>query len=196
MWFSGTALLQSETDTAPVVSAAENGPGTADVTTTFFDAFGNPQWVKDADGFIDYLAYDTATGALVTSITDVNTADTGEFVNLPSGWTTPNGGGLNLVTTDQVDALGRTTEETSPAGNVTYWVYLDPQYEVRVYTGWNAATGLPTGPTEVVRHDPSGYDETLTMTAAPHLTNGVPDGTEAIGGLQTLLAPMRTRPAR
>ena len=187
MW-PGTALLQSETDTAPVVSAAENGPGTADVTTTFFDAFGNPQWVKDADGFIQYAAFDTATGAMTTSIVDVNTADSGEFTNLPSGWATPAGGGLNLVTTDVVDALGRTTEETSPGGNVTYIVYLDTQYEVRVYAGWDAATGTPTGPTEVVRHDPSGYDETLTMTATPHLTNGVPDGTEAIGGLQTLFA--------
>jgi hypothetical protein len=122
---------------------------------------------------------------LTTSIVDVNTADTGEFVNLPSGWTTPNGGGLNLVTQDTVDALGRTTQETSPAGNVTYWIYLDPQYEVRVYTGF--VNGTPTGPTEVIRHDPVyGYEETFTMSAAPHLTNGAPDGTEAISGLQTL----------
>ena len=70
--------------------------------------------MKDADGFLDYMAYDPATGALVTSIQDVNTADTGEFTDLPTGWTTPTGGGLNLVTQDQVDAQGRTTEETVP----------------------------------------------------------------------------------
>jgi hypothetical protein len=34
-------------------------------------------------------------------------------------------------------------------------------------------------------HDP-GYTETLTMSATPHLTNGAPDGTEAISGLQSL----------
>ena len=78
---------------------------------------------------------------MTTSIVDVNTADTSEFTDLPSGWTTPTGGGLNLVTTDQVDALGRTTEETSPAGNVTYYVYLDAQHEVRIYPGWNSRDG-------------------------------------------------------
>jgi hypothetical protein len=28
------------------------------------------------------------------------------------------------------------------------------------------------------------YSETLTMSATPHLTGGVPDGTEAIGSIQ------------
>jgi hypothetical protein len=28
--------------------------------------------------------------------------------------------------------------------------------------------------------------ESLTMSATPHLTNGVPDGTEAIGNVQSL----------
>jgi hypothetical protein len=145
-WVSGTARLQSETDTAPVASAAENGPGTADVTTTYFDQFGNAQWVKDPDGYIQYFAYDTATGAAVRAIDDVDTTQTGEFTNLPSGWSTPAGGGLNLVTSDVVGALGRTTEETSPGGNVTYTVYLDPQHEVRVYAGWNSSVRQPVGP--------------------------------------------------
>jgi hypothetical protein len=60
---------------------------------------------------------------------------------------------------------------------------------VRTYAGWNAATGLPTGPTQVTRedrgHSPS-YVETLTMSATPSLTNGRPDGTEAVRGVQTL----------
>jgi len=30
------------------------------------------------------------------------------------------------------------------------------------------------------------YSETLTMSATPHLTSGVPDGSEAISGLQSL----------
>jgi RHS repeat-associated protein len=186
-WFTNTAQIQSETDSAPVISAAQNGPGTADVTTTFFDRFGNAIWVKDPDGFIHYAAYDPVTGAQITQIVDVNTADTGEFTGLPTGWSTPSGGGLNLITTDQVDALGRTTMETSPNGNVTYYVYLDPQREERIYQGWNSTTGTPTGPTEVIRDDPAdGYTEVFTMTATPHLTNGAPDGMEAISGLQSL----------
>ncbi len=46
---------------------------------------------------------------------------------------------------------------------------------------------MPTGPTIVTREDrPGSYFETLTMSATPHLTGGVPDGTEAISGIQTL----------
>ena len=81
--------MQSETESDPVVSADQNGPDTADVTTTFFDQNGNPIWVKDPDGYLQYYAYDPATGAQVTQIVDVNTSDTTTFTNLPSGWTTP-----------------------------------------------------------------------------------------------------------
>src|SRR5208337_3584480 len=90
-WFSGTVQVQSQTVSLPVVSGHQNGPGTADVTTTYYNSYEQPIWTKDADGYIDYTAYDPATGAVVKSITDVNTADTGEFSNLPSGWSTPAG---------------------------------------------------------------------------------------------------------
>ena len=104
-------------------------------------------------------------GAVIETITDV---DTLRPSTLPDGWTTPTGGGLNLIDTEQVDALGRTIEETDPNGNVTYTVYDDPDHEVRTYPGWNSATDTPTGPTEVVREDEAnGYVETLTMSATP-----------------------------
>jgi hypothetical protein len=187
-WYTNTAQIQSETESAPVISSSQNGPGTADVTTTYFDQYGNAQWIQDPDGFIQYYAYDPVTGALLTQIVDVNTADTGEFVNLPLGWSTPSGGGLNLVTQFQVDALGRTTEETSPGGSITYYVYLDPEHEERIYQGWNSSTGTATMPTVVIREDASGtYTEELTMTATPNLnSDGRPNGTEAISDLQTL----------
>ena len=175
------------TTTLPVISAAENGPGVADVLVSVFDTYGRDIWDKDADGYITYTTYDAATGAVIETITDVNTADTGEFQNLPAGWSMPRGGGLNLITTFAVDSLGRTTEEIDPKGTITYTVYLDTQYEYRVYAGWNSTTGMPTGPTQVYRYDrPGSYMETLTMSATPHLTGGVPDGTEAIANLQTL----------
>jgi hypothetical protein len=187
-WQAGTYNgMVSQTVTAPVISAAQNGPGTADVSTVFLDGYGRPAWTKDADGFLTYTAYDLATGAVVTAIDDVNTALTSEFTGLPAGWSTPAGGGLNLLTVYTVDALGRDTQETDPDGNVTFRVYNDPSHWERVYRGWNASTGTPTGPTEMVRQDRAGgYDEQLTMTATPHLTNGAPDGTEAVSGLQTL----------
>jgi RHS repeat-associated protein len=186
-WFSGTTQVQSMTVTKPVISAAQNGPGVADAETTYYDTYGREVWHKDGDGFLSYTAYDAATGVVVKSIADVDTTRTGDFTGLPSGWSTPAGGGLHLVTQYQVDTLGRTTKETSPAGNVTYTVYIDTNYEVLTYRGWNSTTNMPTGPTVVSRQDrPGSYSETLTMTAAPHLTNGVPDGTEAVSGLQTL----------
>jgi RHS repeat-associated protein len=186
-WFSGTTQVQSMTVSQPVISAAQNGPGTADVSTTFYDTYGRSIWQKDADGFITYTAYDQATGAVVKTITDVDTTKTGDFTNLPSGWSTPSGGGLHVVTQMQVDALGRTTKLTDPNGNITYTVYNDTNYEVLTYPGWNSTTNQPTGPTQVRREDrPGSYVEMLTMSATPHLTGGVPDGTEAIGNVQTL----------
>ena len=134
-----------------------------------------------------YTAYDPATGAVIESITDVNTADTSDFQNLPAGWVTPAGGGLNLVTTFTVDDIGRPTEEIDPNGTITYTTYDDVNHEIRTYVGWNSTTGMPTGPTQVYREDwAGGYTEMLTMSAAPHLTDGVPDGTEAIADVQTL----------
>jgi hypothetical protein len=44
--------------------------------------------------------------------------------------------GVNLVTTYQLDDLGRTVEQTDPDGDVTFTVYDDPLQEFRTYTGW------------------------------------------------------------
>jgi RHS repeat-associated protein len=166
-YFAGTVQMQSMTTTLPVISAAQNGPGTPDVTTSVYDSFGRLIQSTDGGGFVTTSTYDPATGAVVQTVQDA--------------------GGLNLTTTYQVDNLGRTIKEIDPNGNVTYTVYDDVNHEVRTYAGWNSTTGMPTGPTQVYREDwVNGYTETLTMSAAPHLTNGVPDGTEAIAEVQTL----------
>ncbi len=186
-YYPGTTQVQSMTTSLPTISAAQNGPGAADVSTTVYDAEGRAIWNRDGDGYLSYAAYDTGTGAVIETIADVNTANPSDFSNLPAGWSTPPGGGLNLVTTYQVDSLGRVIEQTTPNGNVTYTVYDDPDHESRIYPGWNAATGMPTGPTQVYRVDlANSYTEMLTMSAAPHLTGGVPDGTEPITDVQTL----------
>ncbi|OWK35000.1 Alkaline phosphatase [Fimbriiglobus ruber] len=191
-WQGSTAQPATVATTLPTVTSGENGPGTAATTTTVYNQYNQPVWQMDAGGFITYTAYDNATGAVVKTIQDVNTADTGDFTNLPSGWTTPSGGGLELITTYQVDALGRTIEETDPNGNVTYTVYDDADHEVRVYPGWNASTDTTTGPIQVTREDrANNYTETFTMSATPHTTGGVPDGTEAITGIQSLTRTYR-----
>src|SRR5262249_2325481 len=49
-WAGSTAGMQSITVTLPTVSAAENGPGTADTSTTYFDTYGNAVWTKGGNG--------------------------------------------------------------------------------------------------------------------------------------------------
>jgi RHS repeat-associated protein len=185
-WFSNSTRMQSQTVTKPTISSSQNGPGTADVTTTFYDSYGRPIWTRDPDGFLSYTAYDPATGAVVETVTDVNTNVVG-FPTAPTGWTTPAGGGLHLITQMEVDNMGRTTKLTDPNGNVTYTVYNDANDEVRVYPRWQAATNTTTGPTQVSRWDAGNvYSETYTMSATPAVSGGRPTGAELPGNLQTL----------
>jgi RHS repeat-associated protein len=173
-FFSGTLMIESQSTTD-----VANG-----TTTVVYDTLGRPTWQKNAAGFINYAAYDQGTGALATTITDVNTSLT---TNEPSGWTTPTGGGLHLTTTYELDNLGRPTKATDPNAHITYTVYSDTNHEARMYPGWNTTTNAPTGPTVVMREDRAlGYVETLSMSATPHLTGGLPDGIESIGSLQSL----------
>jgi hypothetical protein len=171
-YVTGNPGIQSITTTLPTITTAENGPGSADVSTTYLDSYGRVVWRKDADGFIHYTAYDPATGAVVKTITDVDTTKTGDFTGLPTGWATPAGGGLHLITRMAVDGLGRTRKLTDPLGNVTYTAFNDANYEVRTYPGWNSASGTPTGPTLDSRQDrPGSYSESLSLSAAPHLAS-------------------------
>jgi RHS repeat-associated protein len=190
-FYPGTTQMRMQTVTKPAVPVEQNGPGATrpDVEARFFDSYGREIWSKDADGFLRYAAYDPGTGAVLKTITDVDTTRTSSFQNLPSGWQTPSGGGLHLVTQMVVDGLGRTIKQTLPNGNVSYLAYNDANHEMRVYPGWNGLTNQPAGPIQGTRedrgHNPS-YVENYTMSATPHLTAGRPDGTEAIGNLQTL----------
>src|SRR4051794_2112201 len=124
-------MPQSETVSHPVIGAAENGLNSVDAETTYFDTYGRPRWTQDADGFLTVTAYEPFTGAVIETIQDVDSSLTSEFSDKPSTWTTPTGGGLNLITQYTVDGLGRTIEAIDPNGNVTYTVYDDVNHEVR-----------------------------------------------------------------
>ncbi len=190
------------TTSSPVVTAAQNGPGTADVTTTIYDTLGRPTWTQDGNGYIDYTQYDVATGAVTKTITDVNISDTGDFSDLPSGWTTPAGGGLELVTTYQPDSLGRTIEQTDPNGNVTYTAYDDGDHavftfpEAKLISGDNTdGTFTTTGPASMTRDElpytyGSGqvgtYSETLTFSGTFTVSGGLVDLPGFTGNLLNL----------
>ncbi|MEY3204436.1 MAG: hypothetical protein RLZZ21_767, partial [Planctomycetota bacterium] len=187
---AGTTQIVSQRTTLPTVTTAQNGPGTAVVVDRVFDAAGREIWSRDGDGFLRHTQYDVQTGAVVKSIVDVNTSRTSDFdaQSLPSGWATPTGGGLHLVTTHEVDSLGRITKATDPRGSITYTVYDDVNHSTRTYVGWNATTRTPTGPITVSRRDLSGtYTESLTYSAVPAVdAQGRPTGTEPITTMQSL----------
>ena len=187
---AGTTQIVSQKTTLPTVTTLQNGPGTADVVDQVFDAVGREIWSRDADGFLRHTQYDAQTGAVVKTIIDVNTSRTADFPaqSLPAGWATPAGGGLHLVTTHEVDRLGRITKATDPNGNVTYTVYDDVNHSARTYSGWNAATLSPTGPISLSRRDLSGtYTESLTYSAVPAVdAQGRPTGTEPVTNLRSL----------
>jgi RHS repeat-associated protein len=168
-WFSGTNQIQTKTVSLPVISSAENGPGSADLWVYSYDSFERLTQTTDPDGDLNTYQYDQATGAQTQSVIDSGSNR------------------LNLTTTTVVDVLGRPVKVTDPNGNITYTVYNDANHEVRVYPGWTGTA--TTGPTLVSRedrsHDPS-YTETFTMSATPHVTNGQPDGSEAYAFLQSL----------
>ncbi len=192
-WYGNTNQVYSISTQLPVISAAQNGPGgpAVNLLATVYDSYGRATWTRDEDGFINYYAYANASGGVVTSIIDVNTAQTQNFANLPASWSTPAGGGLNLTTNYLLDPLGRTTRETDPVNNVTWWVYNDADHSVRTYRGWNAATGTVTGPIEEVREDRAGsYVEYLTMNATPTTWGSAgsyyPTGVEQFSGIQSL----------
>ena len=186
-WQGSTATPASVTTTLPAVGTAQNGPNSATSMTAAYDGYGRPIWQKDQGGFLTYTEYDVVTGGVTKQITDVDHTATSDFANLPSGWTTPSGGGLHLITTLEVDDQGRPTKVTHPNGRIDYTVYKDALHEARSYYAWDTGTNAPTGPTVVTREDRAGnYTETLTMSATPALNSGRPTGGESIGSLQSL----------
>jgi RHS repeat-associated protein len=137
---------------------------------------------------LGYNAYERSTGAVIKSIADVNYSSLSsaeQSLFSATGWSNPSG--LNLVSTYSVDSRGRTIEQTSPNGNQDFYIFNDQNHEVRVYPGFDGTN--TTGPIQVMRtYYPAAnsgylyYTETLTTSATPHLTSGLPDGTESITG--------------
>jgi RHS repeat-associated protein len=192
-----TNQILSTTITWAFVSSAQNGSNTTESSITVNDEFGRPAWIKDAAGFISYIEYNNETGAAVKLIRDVDTNETNDFTNKPSGWATPSGGGLHLITTNEIDSLGRTIKMVDPKGNITYTVYNDAANEVRTYRGWDATNKRPTGPVEFSRSELIGaythdsntyygtYTEYLTYSVFGSLEvdgSGRPIGDENING--------------
>jgi RHS repeat-associated protein len=213
-FYSGTVAVKQITETLPGVTDQSSSGTIYNTLTAKFDQQSHPIWEKDSRGFLTYLAFDVATGSLTSEIKDVATssitAGSLEATTLPSDWSTPSGGGLNLTTTISIDGLGRAVRMIDAYFDTVFWVYLDPQREVRTYRGWkldpnSGIFSIPTGqtppPIEVTIDDlafaaDSGtvgksYSESFTMVGGTH-SLGTPDGTEAIAGLKSLSVTITT----
>lgn len=154
-WFTGTVQVEQLTTTLPVVTIGQNGTGVAATTTQIYDEYGNVQWLRDERGFITHRAYDWALGVKIQQIQDVD----GTKLTLPSGWVTPVGGGLHLITDYDYDLLGRNIETLGPAHEVlgqtvrtaSWTVYRDLEDET--YSGQGYALGA-TGPYQYTLTNP------------------------------------------
>ena len=80
-WSSGTLEAESVTVTYPTITTAQNGSNSAVSEMVVIDELGRPVWTKDAAGYINYMAYDLATGAVIKTIADVDTTQTGTFAS-------------------------------------------------------------------------------------------------------------------
>ncbi|MBN8625787.1 MAG: RHS repeat-associated core domain-containing protein, partial [Planctomycetes bacterium] len=116
LFHSGTNQFSQRTTTLPTVPTAENGSNATTEQREQYDLFGNMTWEQGPKGFIDRFHYDVTTGAMTERIRDVDPAT----VTLPSGWSRPSGlpAPLNLVTTYENDAQGRTTQVLGPPHDI------------------------------------------------------------------------------
>lgn len=167
-WFSGTVLAQERVTTLPSISTGQNGSGASNTQTQRFSAWGDLIWSLDERGFINYQAYDIVRGALTQSIVDVD----GSQLTLPSGWSTPTGGGLHLITDYTVDDLGRATRTMGPVHAVdisgtstnvrmvTWTVIKDDTDEMRTAQGYASGSSFGTftlvNPVSITKLDQAG----------------------------------------
>jgi len=109
---SGNETIQIEKQVSylPVIPVDQNGDGLEHEIVRFFDKSGNRTWLKDARGFITHWNY-RADGILLQRVDDVNTS---LYDEVPEDWTTPAGGGLNLVTDVESDPTGRPLRTLGP----------------------------------------------------------------------------------
>uniref|UniRef100_UPI0035694D90 hypothetical protein n=1 Tax=Novipirellula sp. TaxID=2795430 RepID=UPI0035694D90 len=169
-WYSGKVQPQQQTTTLPVVSTSQNGPGTATTQKQAFDERGNLTWSMDARGFITHMVYDPVLGAMLQRIDD---ADTSLLSGVPSGWSTPSGGGKHLVYDYEIDSQGRTTQELRPSHTIdlegtatvirrAIWtVYKDAEHATWTASGYATGTGPAytytlINPVNIQQRDPRG----------------------------------------
>tara|TARA_R110002111_G_scaffold164386_3_gene230587 strand:+ start:42527 stop:48934 length:6408 start_codon:yes stop_codon:yes gene_type:complete len=167
-YHSGTVQIDQKTTTLPAIPTFQNGSGTANSFVEVFDIDGYLTWQKDERGFITRFKYNTATGAIIQRIDDVDTA---QVTDEPSGWVTPTGGGLHLITDYESDDQGRVTQELGPAHTIdlggtateirtaTWKVYKDPEFRTVIGKGYQKTSDSSftlVNPVSITKRDKNG----------------------------------------
>ncbi len=147
-WHEGTTQIQQRTTTLPAVAESQNGSGLSATRLERFDIYGNRIWLQDERGFITYHEYDVLSGQVTQTIQDVDDAQ----LTVPSGWSTPSGGGQHLITDYQYDDLDRPVQTLGPLHTVdldgtptavrtaSWTVYQDDDYETWTAPGYATGT--------------------------------------------------------
>lgn len=149
-FYSGSCQIQQKVTTLPAVPTDQNGSNVSATKREYFDDYGYLTWQMDERGFIKRTVYDIPTGAPLQNVDDV---DTSLYSDEPVGWTTPGGGGLNLITDFEHDSRGRITQLLGPSHSIdiggsattirrTTWVnYLESPADRITRIGQGYATG-------------------------------------------------------
>lgn len=180
-WPTGSNQHEQLVTKLPVVSAEQNGSGLVDSRTERFDTFGNLIWERGPRGFIRRHVYDSVRGVLTQSVEDVNTTLVSDE---PSGWVTPSGGGLHVVTDYEYDDQNRATQVLGPSheadvnGTATtvrtasWTVYKDDLREVWTAQGYQAGSSYTlVNPVSIARSDAQGH-LTDSISAVRSSTSG------------------------
>lgn len=193
-YHSGTNQPAQQTTTLPVVPTTQNGTNVAAMRQTFSDLYGRVTWERDERGTITHRIYDLVTGALVRQIDDV---DTSLYLDVPSGWTTPTGGGLNLVTDYQADDLGRTTQVLGPVHQIdlsgtptnirtAQWTVYDDVNHITYHAGGFAVPATSDfqliNPVSITQRDASGKILEQIQAVAPDTDGTLAEIIDNAGG--------------
>jgi hypothetical protein len=102
----------------PEIDQSQNGPSTTsthvyDESYVLYDSYGNPVWLKDADGHLTYQQYDVPSASISKLVQDVDTgtAHTSDYSDYGTAPWSSSGTPLRLITTwDSVVIRVRTKE--------------------------------------------------------------------------------------
>ena len=165
-WDVTSKNIKTLVQTKSAISANEGGNGQSTTTSVYYDNKGHVRWKKDAAGVVSYKGYNTKTGGIGLSVTDVNTSSLPSIITtgtteieLWSG-TVPFTRNSSLATAQNVttyqdyDGQGRVICTTNAAGIKSYTVYgNNVTYQ---FNAWNTTNSRPLLPISVTETDDGG----------------------------------------